>query len=180
MKKILIILASVVVGSLLICGCTQEDTQAETNALSELGYSNSEHGIGINPPEGWTANEDDAYGIVRFTGPIVDDFATNFGITQAYPLGSDTLESISKAVIESYKTTFAQFTEISNSSATVNGRDAWIIECSYNLTGTEIYSKQVFVKKDGDVATISFAAAFSSYDTFLDEFDESLASFTMI
>lgn len=180
MKKAFLMVGILVTLILFLSGCTED--KSSVDPLENLEYKNTEYGFGINPPEGWNISENDNYGAVRFTGPVVDNFAVNFGITQPFSLGSETLESISKEMISNYKqedTGFEKFVEISNNSITVNSMDGHDIVYSYMLQGNKIYGKQVLVEKDNKVVVLTYAAVQSSYDKYVDDFDQSVNTFTM-
>ena len=178
MKWHIITIVTIVFAFMLLCGCNEENS---SDTLSGLEYSNSTYKLGINPPAGWTINESDDYGIVRFYGPTVDDFTVNIGISERYNMGSgDTLESIVLEGIEELSNTFEGFNEVSKSYRLVNSMNAYELEVIYSMFGYEIHSKQVLVEKDDSAVTITYAAIESSYDTYMNDFEQSLSTFTII
>ena len=69
-----IILIMLVIG---LSGCIEEKKS------SDLGYKNTEYGFALNPPEGWTVEENAGFldTVAMFLGPTEDNFNINMVIT---------------------------------------------------------------------------------------------------
>jgi len=175
-KKILFLSMTLVMIAIILSGCSEND-----NALSGLTYQNSQYEFGLNPPEGWTTDENDATDAVRFYGPTLNEFAVNFGVSEPLSMSAgETLPGIYQIILETYENELENFTHISNQSRTVNGMSAYEIEYSYTMFGFDIFGKQVLVEKNRKIAMLTYSALETSYETYLTDFEQSLGSFTMV
>ena len=160
-------------------GCTQEDTS--TDVLGDLGWSNTEHGIGLNPPEDWTVDDPDSLGgIVRFYGPIENEIQISLGITGPDNMGSGTLNGMADQVIALYPDYFENFSLISSNAKTINGLDGWEIVYNLSLMDSVVIQKQIMVEKNKDVYTLTWGPFLSeSYDSYDSVIEQSTNSFTI-
>jgi len=156
-------------------------TVGQDDELSNLGWTNTEYGIGLNPPSGWTVVENDAFGaIVRFNGPEVDGFTANVGINGPSALEEgDTLSSQIDAVLELYPGLFTDFSLIARNERTINGLSGYEIVYTFSQGTSDIKQKQVLTEKNGIVFTFTYSAEMESYGTYLSNFEQSISSFTI-
>ena len=176
MKKQLIIvgitLVLIVVG---LSGCTQED------ALSGLGYVNREYGIGINPPDGWTVDENITQYLVNFYGPTIDEFQIYLSISKAYTLEPDeTLSSLFDDMLGTYSVAWPNFSAISTGARMVNSMDAYELVYTFTFDSHNISGKHIMVEKNGKICGIIFLATVDTYDTYLSDIEQSIESLVII
>lgn len=168
--KLLIVVITLVFLAVGLSGCTQED------ALSGLGYINRNYSFGLNPPAGWTVDENDPFGaIVRFYGPI-DEEGVNIGITGPSLLDGETLSSVVAQTITTYESLFTNFSLISSDSRTVNSMNAYELVYTFTQGTFQLKQKQVAIEKDNKALVLTYSALLSSYDTYLSVFEQSLSS----
>jgi len=190
MKKSFIILIGLmlVFTTLSFCGCQENNTTDDntddstvTDPLENLGWSNSEYGIGLNFPDGWTFEDPDvAGGLVRFYGPTVNNFNINTGLAVPTDLGIGTLNVTFGQMITLYEGVFENFTLISQQESTVNNMAAYEIVYNYTLAGINMKQKQIGVEKDQMLYLFTFSAIDSTYDEYVTEFEDSLITFTVL
>ena len=176
-----------------LCGC-QDSADDDTNdpngnddtnpidPLSNFGWSNSEYGLGLDPPDGWTVEDPDSAGkLVRFHGPTINQFAINISLAFPTSLGSSgTLNGTFKQMITLYENVFNNFLLISEQERIVNDMNAYEIVYNYTSAGINIKQKQVGVEKDESMYLFTFSATDSTYDEYVTEFENSLITFTVI
>jgi hypothetical protein len=163
-----------------LSGCS-EDKASTNNPLSGLDYQNSQHGFGLNYPDGWTVDENDQFGPVRFIGPIIDSMTVNYGVSDPATMeAGESLESLVIYLVEFYPTYFTNFVEISNNSRTINGMNAYDLIYTATQGEFDIKQMQVFIEKNSKTFTISFTASINSYDDYITLFEESMSSFTIV
>ena len=179
-KNFIIIGMTLVLITIGISGCL-EDKSSTTNALSGLKYSNTQYGFGLNPPEGWTIDENDQFGPVRFYGPIIDDTTVNIGISEpSYLATGESLNSVVITLVEYYSSYFTNFSEISNNSRIVNGMNAHDLVYTFTQGVYELKQMQVLVEKSKKSFGITFTASVSSFDDYISAFEQSIATFTIV
>jgi hypothetical protein len=84
------------------------------------------------------------------------------------------------SLVEFYPTYFTNFVEISNSSLTINGMNAHNLVYTATQGEFNIKQKQVFIEKNRKTFTISFTTSIDSYDDYVNIFDGSMGSFTIV
>ena len=168
MKKQLMIvgimLVLIVVG---LSGCTDED------ALSGLGYRNTEFGFGLNPPEGWTVEEiPGGYDlIVGFLGPTEENYQVSMTVFNFTLDVEETIKNSTERITEPFIGD-PNFTLDLSNERTVNGMNAYEIAYTANL----IKQKMVAVEKNELVLLLLYSALVSTYDNYLPVFEESVNS----
>ena len=179
-KKILVFSMTFVLISITLTGCFENDSTG-SNALSGLGYQNSQYGFGLNPPDGWTIDENDQLEVVRFYGPTIDGTTINIGISEpSYMAAGESLESVVITILDYYHTYFTNFTEISNNSRTVNGMNAHDLVYTFTQGIYELKQMQIGIEKNKKTFVITFTASIESYDDYIALFEESISSFTIV
>jgi len=184
MKKHIIFLGLILsVIGIFLCGCVENNSteSTESNLLEGLEYTNTAYGFGLNPPDGWTTDENDQYVTVRFYGPIINDFNMNLGINgpEVYEEGS-ALSEIIDDMIEAYPSVFTDFNYSSSDSITINGMNAYNFIYTFTMEGVELKQIQYLVEKQGKVSIITFTATIDVFDDYIDIVEESLTSFTVV
>jgi hypothetical protein len=176
MKKQLIIVGiMLVLLAVGLSGCTQEDK------LKDLSYKNTQYGFGLNSPAGWTTDENDQYGVVRFYGPTENNFAVNLGVTEPSTMNeSETLSSGIEQVLAYLPTILTNFSLISNNAITVNGMNAQEITYTFAQGIYSLQGKQVYIEKSKIVYCLTYTALLDTYNTYLSVIDQSINSFTII
>lgn len=182
-KKPLIAVITLVLIAVGLSGCTEDgntgDTGTEGNKSSSLGYSNQEYGFGLNPPNGWSVDEDSLFGIVRFHHST-NQSTINLYVLEPTPLGpGGTLDDAVNNVLNTYPMYMENFTLISSNTGTVNGMDAH--EIVYTITSGSylMKNKQVMIEANDMVFSIWYSAIQSSYDTYTAVVGQSIQSFTV-
>ena len=154
-KKVLVFGMTLVLLAIILTGCSETD-----NPLSGLSYQNSQHGFGLNPPEDWTVDENDPYGAVRFYGPTIEGATVNIGISEpSYLATGESLESTVISIVEYYASYFTDFSEVSNSSRTVNGMNAHDLVYTFTQDALELKQMQVLIEKNRKSFVITFTAS---------------------
>ena len=181
-KQIFAIFMIIILFLINFSGCTKEE-DANSNSLSSLDWSNSEYGIGLNYPDGWTVNNNDAYGaIVRFNGKTDSGVTPNIGITGPSQLeNNQTLSEAVDEVIVTYQDILTDFSLISSKSKLVNNMDGWEILYTFTQGTVNLKQKQVLVVKETLTYVITLSApnnsVFNTYDAL---FEQSVSSFTIL
>lgn len=180
--KIIFLIITFSLITLGFAGCLDENETGnnDTDPLEGLEYQNTEYGFGLNPPKNWTLDEDDSYGVVRFYGPIIDEYQLNIGITEPADLGGEDFETAVESLKQYYETIFPNYTLLNMNPTTINSMNAYEIVHTYNITDVvelKIKQKQVLIEKDSMVYTITFSASVDSYQTYISIVDESINSF---
>jgi hypothetical protein len=174
--KKLIFLGIIISLILFLSGCTEN----KSSELSGLEYSNSEHDFGFNPPEGWIADENDNFDVVRFYGPNIEDFSINLGVSGPTDLGDTTLGSLIEMMKQNYTTILTNFTYISSNKISVNNMNAYDFVYSFTQGQFDLKGKQVLIEKNQKVYYATFTATIDSYNSYIAIIDESLNSFTIV
>jgi len=179
-KQILIISIIIFIIFVGLSGCQESEAEKK---LEKLGYANTEYSqkFGFNPPDGWTKDENDLYGIVRFYGPVVDDFNVNLGLSEPGTIGTgETFESLIQEVEKNFPSVFTDFSMISSVSTTVNGIQAHEIIYTYTQGIYSLQNKQVLINKNGVVYIITYAASQSAFDDYELIVEQSVNTFTVV
>jgi hypothetical protein len=174
-KQFIIVGITLLLLAVGFCGCTQEDK------LKNLGYKNTTYGFGLNPPQGWTVNETDQYGAVRFYGPITNNFTVNIGVTK--PLGLNETETLSSGIDQillQLPMVLTNFTLLSRNIVTVNGLNGEEIIYTFMQGALSYKGKQVYIQKNKTVYCLTYTALVDSYDTYNSVVEQSITSFTVV
>jgi hypothetical protein len=175
-NRFLIVGIFVILITVGLTGCMDE-------RLKGLDYVNTDYqqDFGFNPPEGWTKDEDDPYGVVRFYGDIVDDFNMNLGLTEPGALGEgETLGSLAQDVEDNISKYFTEFNLVSSQYVTINGMQSYEIVYSYVQGIYNLQNKQVLVMKNNIIYIFTFAASQNSYNDYVSIVDQSINTFTVV
>ena len=152
---------------------------SNNNPLSNLGYSNTTYGFGLNPPAGWTTNTSGSSGaIVSFFAPNNID---NINIVPGQLPTGMSLENYIISEINSYDDSFAD-TLLSNNTRTVNGMNAYEYVFTYTVQdyNIELKMKQVAVEKNSNLIILTYTAIPEDYDIYYDAFESSVNSLRII
>ncbi|MBT7971621.1 hypothetical protein N8567_01245 [Akkermansiaceae bacterium] len=157
--------------TMLAVGC------GEKNDLSELGWSNSKYGIGLDPPEGWTVNESGQLGmLVQFTKTLDNGRAISINLMQPAKLGDLSLMETAKQSIQMSKSILQSYELISEGSITINSMDAWEVISTMTVGETLIKTRSVMVENKGGMYAFAYGAETSNYDEYAPHFDDCLNS----
>ena len=146
-----------------LSGCTEEEKS------SDLGYKNTEYGFALNPPEGWTVEENTGFlgTVAMFLGPTEDNFNINMVITANI---SDSGDKLDTAVEE-----FQIF--LSDSDITIDiSRETIVNEMNayeFVYSANTLKQKMILVEKGNLVLGLVYSALENSYDNYVTVFDES-------
>jgi len=180
MKKSLMIIGAVVVISLFLCGCAEEKKPV-TNPLADFEYQNLDHDFGLNHPDGWTTDEDDQFGVVRFYGPVVDTFTINLGIAEPGSLETGkTLNDLIQDMKDGYPTLFTDFVFISSDSRTFNGMSGYDFVYTFTQGIYSLKGEQILIEKNGIIYTFTYTSPVDSYDAYLSIVEDSINTFTVV
>jgi hypothetical protein len=175
-QKLVIVGITLVIVAIGLSGCTQQQ-----DALSGLGYKNTKYGFGFNPPEGWTVNESGTLGSVAiFYGPTEEGITVNIVITTTQLSTGDTLSNMTNNILAYYENFFTNFSLISSNASTVNGMNAYEIVYIYTQGVNDIIQKQVAIEKNTKVLILTYTGTFTSYDTYVSAFDQSVNSVVIL
>lgn len=173
---------AVLVGIVLVAGCTQTGgtgTGGTSGAIIGNKYTNQEHGFSLDCPSGWTAQEGGGANalsvLVLCIGPAKGGIATNMNLV-AESVGQTSLS----AYMASAKQTLGvigvtNFTD--EGVTTVNNIPAYFIEFEQAATGTQVKQKQVIFVKSGYAYVLTFTAAPSAYAQQVSALDTTLSTF---
>ncbi len=158
---------------LLIVVSQSRCIEAQDDVFTDLEYSNTEYGFGINPPEGWTVQETGGgLGIiVMFLGPTEDNFNINMVISSDTLETGETLSILADEFIDLYEVN-ENFTLILSGETTVNDMNAYEIEYTMNI----LKQKMVMVEKNNKILILVYSALETSYDNYIAVFEESVNS----
>ena len=168
-KKIIAIAAIVVVVVIAIIAVTMVWISSNNlfDPLSNLGYSNTEHGFGLNPPTGWTTDTSGLLGtIVVFYAPVNDDFTENINILSGQLPSGYTLASYVELNQNQLETYFTDYNLLSSNPTTVNGMNAYEYVNTYTQGIFNIKVKQVFVEKNSKLIVLTYTANIDDYSTY--------------
>jgi hypothetical protein len=172
-KQITIFGFILVLIAITLSGCTQEDKQPT------LGYINQEYGFGLNPPAGWTINEN-TQDIVKFFCPDQNDYQINLAIKKPV-ISNETLNDVVEQLIEYYSHSFFKnFTQISSKPITVNGLNAYEIVYSEGQEPYLLQHKQVLIEDNKKIYSLTYISLVDTFDTYISVVDQSINSFTII
>jgi len=128
MKKSLLLIGVVaLLITIALSGCFDNNS-----ALKNLGYSNTEYGFGLNPPEGWRVDETQGGTLVGFFGPAADNFTINILIGVAEFAPEETVKNVAEYLMESAQNSKTNFSLVSSGARTVNGMNAYEFVATYN------------------------------------------------
>jgi hypothetical protein len=177
-KSLLLIGVIILLIFVSLNGCIEE---------KQLSYKNEYYGFGLNPPEGWNINETllDPIFIVIFEY-FTKDSGVMLGISRPFNIEEQTFEEHINIEIENLSS-LTNFSLISINNITINAIEAVEIVFIYNETIDEegvfgiakIQTKQIYIKNNGIIYLINFAAVPNDYNRYIDVVDRSIRSFTL-
>jgi len=180
-KKMKVKLMSVIVVAVVIVGVFLFIPL--DNPLSNLGYVNEKYGFGLNPPEGWTV-EDESTTYVFF-GYSVDDNITR---TLSFSIHATILdeEESTRGVFESTfepilnNSTSSNVTLISYNERTVNDMEAYEIVAIENRHNFSTEKKLMYVGNNKKLLLIQYVASPDLYNTYDSVIEQSLNSLVIV
>lgn len=156
--------------SIALSGCIDEGNQ------HNLEYVNEEYGFGINPPDGWSIN-DQTYDPVKFFCPDQNDYQVHIVINRPVNL-NQTLEEIADELLERYEESyFKNFTLISRVPKTINNMNVYELVYMQGREPNMLQHKQILYQKDETVFTLTYNSLVRDYDTYIAVVDKSIHSF---
>jgi hypothetical protein len=166
-KKITTIVAVIAVVVIVIIAAIIISYQSG-NPLSNLGYSNTENGFGLNPPAGWTTEESGIMGtIVIFYAPNDNDiFKENINVVPTELPSGTTLSSFVDSVQNQLSSYLTNSTLLSSNARTINGMNAYEYIYKYTQGIYDLKAKQVLVEKNSKLIIITYTAGIDGYDTY--------------
>ena len=182
-KKLFFISISIILLALVFSGCTDNNNNSDNggtdSALDGLSYINTDYtpNFGMNYPDGWTVNENDQFGPVRFYGDTINGFQVNLGITEPIPLDGETLTSVASQMEEGYPEMFTNYTYVSSKTFTINGMDSYELIYTFSQGNYDVKGKQVLIEKNEVVYFLTFTAGVDSFNDYIDVVDDSISSF---
>lgn len=139
-------------------------------------YDNSVHNFSITPPSGWSTEENVQGVIVQFVGPADPDTgAVNINV---YVVETDqTLEDVVSETKQSWSSTLANYSLISEGSSNINGHNGYELEISFQSNGYKIKQDTVLFVENGRMFQVSYVAGPATYNTYFNTYVESLQTF---
>ena len=190
MKKLAIVVIVLIILIQLLCGCA-DNSETNTNPLSNLEWSSSEYGVGFNPPEAWDEdpNVGGGFPIVRFFGPKIQGYtyyALSLSIFKLLDLNeSETLSSFAEMQIKGLEESDI-FDEVIvyNKTTSLNGMNAYEYVYTYNTEYSsntfEIRSFDIYVEKNREIYLITYIALDDIYTMFKPTIDDSIETLVII
>lgn len=179
-NKIIILGLFVTFFIMVFAGCTDKKLDAENgNSLEGLMYKSTDFNpnFGLNYPEGWTVDENDQFGPVRFYGETINGFQINLGLSEPTSLDSETLISTATQMEETYPTLFTNYSHISSDTLKINGMDSYELIYTFSQGVYDLKGKQVLIENNDIIYIFTFTAGINSFDDYMDVVEESLNSF---
>jgi len=142
---------------------------------SVQAYTNSENGFSINPPVGWTTEEEVEGVVVAFLGPQDPDVGyvnVNVDVQETY----QTLETIVENTKQSWAASYSNYSLITDESWVLNGDNCHELEISYEDDGTFIQDSVLFVENDV-LYQVTYLAGPTNYDAYFEDWAESINTF---
>lgn len=141
-------------------------------------YENKKDGFSIQFP-GTRSFQEDVYGSsVMFASPTneSDKIKENIGImkktlSKAYTL--DEYYALNKEALSGQ----AGYTEVENTTITVNGLDAKKVIFKSAMNDTKLQFEQIFIIKDGFVYIITYTATEATFGEYVQDLNDMIASF---
>jgi hypothetical protein len=179
MNKNLIIIGLLAISIFLVLsGCTNSSEQ-----LKDLSYTNTEYEqkFGFNPPEGWTKDENDAFDLVRFYGPTIDEFTVNLGLSDPGTLSSgENLNSLVQDILDNYPAIITNYLLISEESLEINGMNAHEIIYTMQQGVYDLKQKQVVIECNNVVYALTYTASQNSFEDYESIVDQSISTFKTV
>ncbi len=146
-------------------------------------YVNRKHGFSIKPPNGWTVDENDAFGTaVIFYGPVMPETGDNVSINIAVETTNLSLEEYVSSTKSQLASRFTDYELVSEGSRNIG----YIYLKAYELVGVytqdadDFKNKQVIIVENGKAFVITFMALPTNYDTYLPTFEGGLQTFEFV
>jgi hypothetical protein len=153
---------------------------SKTNTVSDLGWSDSIFEVGMNPPPGWSIdqNQTQGQGLVTFYS---QDFNQSIWVAWINTTNL-TVGGFSQNLIDIYRRDLTNFYLVSNNTRTIDGKDACEFVYTYSSsTGfNEARNKEKGVVIDYNngegILYLLYSAPLTSYTTSLNDFEATLSS----
>jgi disulfide bond formation protein DsbB len=140
---------------------------------SAHAYTSTTYGFTIDPPIGWTTTEP-AYAAVVFTGPTDQGYTVNINIqVETTSLTLDQFVQESKQSLQ----VVPDYVNISETTRTINGNDAYEIVYTFTATSITLKQKQVMLIINEKAYVIIYSAKQTTYPTYLPTFENTLQTF---
>jgi hypothetical protein len=170
MKKNAALLALVLLGVLLLSGCTQE--------AAHRSYTNSMYSFSVDPPAGWKGKENVSAAVaVRFTPENTSNVSLAFSVPFSLSEGRS-LSTFADETVENLSANGVNYTVVYQNSLIVGELGAYELVYSYHQGSTLIQVKQVTVLRTRTVYIITFTAPFDLYNQYIDAVDRCVDSFS--
>lgn len=179
MKKFLSLVF--VAWSMFLVGCSQPATTEETSGASIVQrqvYENSDAWFSLQYPSAWTIKENVYGATVMFSSPLTDGDTISENVSVVKKVLENTytpLEyyEINKAEIVKAIT---DFSEISNEEILINGIVGQKVVYEWVQGATDLQMLQVYFIKDGTSYVVTYTATKKTFDDFVQQADEMIAS----
>ncbi len=169
MKNGLMVLGIVLLGLVLISGCTQQ--------TASRSYTNETYAFSLNPPEDWQEIENEIPTIaVWFTPVNTSEVSLRVDVPFILSEGRS-LSTFADQVEENLSESGLNHTVLSRDWRSLGSLQAYEIAYVYELEGTMVYVKQVAVLRTRSVFLITFTAPYSVSESYLSGIDQSIDSF---
>lgn len=179
MKKIAIVsIICMLFSAIFLSGCIDGE---DDSALSNLGYSNTLYGFGLNPPADWTVDESNPDVIVTFIGPSYGNGTVNLMINAGQlETGKTLYGTVMDLEFEFIDVYFGEYTINSVTNRTINDMNACEIVYTIVQNGDQGRQKQVWIEKSRKALVLAYTAYLDIFDTYNTVFEESLSSVVII
>ena len=186
MKKILSLV--LLTGVLFFFGCTKNTSSIIDTTVPTTGevtvewktYENTTDGFSLQYPSTWTFQEN-AYGVpVIFFSPLTspeDTLKENVGIGVTTETKTYTIDEFRKVRKASFDKQFSEFVEVSNENITINGMDAKKVIYTCMQGDMKLQFEEVYMVKDNTWYIITYTATKATFDEFVKNVDEIIATF---
>ena len=176
-KQLFMVGMTVLLIAVGLSGCTQENLENE-NTLNNLEWSNSVHGVGINPPDDWTVDENDI-GIVAFYSRNENDVAV-IHIEGPIPMNGWTLQDNAEQQIAQDQDIVTNYTLISSTQTKINNLNAWEIIYTSDVDIYNMITRSIVIQNNDKTYRITYLGLSESYNDYLSVIDQSINSFTIV
>ena len=141
------------------------------------GYLNSEYGFSIDPPEGWSLNED-FYVLALFMAPDESGFPPRLSIN-VFDRTRTELGSIALQIKSGYISMFNDFLVLEEGDETVQGLPVYRMVCTWKQGIYNIKMTEIIIQKIGRFYDLAYIAREEDYNANLPLFNNSLATLSI-
>ncbi len=146
---------------------------------SVRAYTDSENRFSITPPQDWTSREGVQGTVVQFLGPADSDVGY-VNINIAVQNTVRTLQTVVDNSKQTWASTYPDYSLITEKAVTVNGYNGHEVELSATDNGTQFMQDTVLFVQDGLLYQVSYVAGPTTYDTYFDDWSNSLDTFQIL